>query len=210
MSLIALGSYLVVSFVFSNEAGYLTYQHFSTLIRFSYTAIPAYFIAAPVAFDLLLRKRRYILPVIALMLLTLAAVPAYQAFASSNLNQGQDPFSLNYRTPGVVIRDYITSAPNATPFVIVGFSQDGWWWTPGTAGISNVSFYPYVTYQALASYKWPSFYVFGDGDNQMYCELHAVVPLGVSLGQYQLVSQQTVLNQSGYSMVKVNLLWLTP
>jgi len=209
MSLLALGSYLVVSFVFSNDANYLTYQHFSTLIRFSDTAIPAYFITAPVAFDILLRKRRYVLPVIAALLFTFAAIPTYQAYASSGLNLGQNPFSLDYRTPGIIIRDYVTSTPDGAPFVIMGYGASSWWWTPGTAGIRDVSFSPYLSYQELADSRLQSFYVFGDGDNQMYCELHAVIPHGVSLGVYQLVGQRVVLNQSGYSMVKVNLHWPT-
>jgi len=91
----------------------------------------------------------------------------------------------------------------------MGYSEGSWWWTPGTSGIRDVSFSPYLSYQQLADSRLQSFYVFGDGDNQMYCELRVVIPHGVSLYQYQLVGQRVVLNQSGYSMVKVNLHWLT-
>jgi len=205
--LLALGSFLVVSFVFSDDPNYLGYQHFSTLIRFSHTAIPAYFVAAPVAFELLLRKRKYVLPTIAIMLLTLAAIPLYEGYASSNLGLPQNPFSLDYRTPGIILRDYVTSVRSGNQFVVMGFSQNSWWWTPGTAWMQNVTFFPYLTYQEFAAHRWSTFYVFGDGDGQMYCELHAVIPHGVSLGVYQLVGQHVVLNQSGYSMVKVNLHW---
>jgi len=129
VALLALGSFLVLAVVFSDYPNYLNYQHVSTLIRFANTAIPAYFIAVPVAFDLLLRKRKLILPVIAVMLLTLTAIPTYQAYASSNLGLQQNPFSLDFRTPGIILRDYITSVQGSAQFIIMGYSQGSWWWT---------------------------------------------------------------------------------
>ena len=208
LALLALGSYLGVAFVFSNQPSYLTFDHLSTLIRFSDTAIPAYFIAGPVAFDLILRKRKYAIMVVMLMLLTLAAVPAYQSFAASNLNLTQNPFSLDYRTPGVVVRDYASSVQNGPSLAVMGLGNGSWWWTPGSAWMSNVTPSPYLTYGQLLSLGLSTFYVLGDGSSQgMYCELHVELPYGASLGQYRVVGERTVASQGGYSLVEVNLHW---
>ena len=208
LAILALGSYLGVAFVFSSQPSYFTFDHVSTLIRFSDTAIPAYFVAAPVAFSFILRKRRYLLPVVTALLLTLAAVPVYQSYAASNLGLAQNPFSLNYRTPGVVIRDYATSIRNSPQLNVVGFDGSSWWWTPGSTWVGNVNFSPYITYQQLVSHGWSTFYVFGDGSSDgRHCELDAVVPYGVSLGQFRVVGEQTVTSQDGYSLVKVQLQW---
>jgi hypothetical protein len=74
--------------------------------------------------------------------------------------------------------------------------------------MSNVTLSPYLTYQQLVSRGWSTFYVLGDGSsNGMYCELHAAVPYGASLGQYRVTSEQTVASQDGYNLVKVQLQW---
>jgi hypothetical protein len=78
------------------------------------------------------------------------------------------------------------------------------------AWVCNLTLSPYLTYAQLISRGWSTFYVFGDGgSNGMYCELHAVVPHGTSLGQYRVVNEQTVASQDGYSLVKVELDWLS-
>lgn len=204
--IISLASYFFVVFFFSTDASYLTPKHYSTLIRFSHAALPAYFLAAPFAFVSIQRNRKLAVSVALLVLVTLAAVPVYQPFAASGLNLEQNPFSLGYRTPGVIIRDYVTTHSGNGPFNIIGFDQDNWFWTPGSSAITNVQFYSSLA-QAVLMKKSQTFYVFGHEKSQVTCGTRtAVLPAAIN-GDYQVVSQSLVLADSGYYIVKVQLHW---
>ncbi|MDV3243552.1 MAG: hypothetical protein LYZ66_00085 [Nitrososphaerales archaeon] len=205
--LISLASYYIVAFVFSTDASYLTGEHYSTLIRFSHAALPAYFLAAPIAFVSIRRNRKLVGLVALLVLVTFAAIPVYQTFAASNLNLGQNPFSLSYRMPGVVIRDYLTTHSGDGPFTIMGFGRDGWFWTPGSSAIANVQFYPSLSQAELLNHRWQTFYVYGPDWSQVVCGTQAALLPGATNGDYEVVSQSLALAGSGHYMVKVQLRW---
>lgn len=184
LSFLALASYLIVSFIFSPDPTFLTYQNYSTIIRFSDTALPAYFLVAPVGISMIAGRKNYRRAMVALLLVfLLIAVPAYEIYASSNLAYaGENPFPLGYRTPAAQIRDYISAHQSEGPFNIVGIPS-GWLFTPGvedlhdvqifapsaipTANLSYVGLFyeqqliPYLSYSEFVQKRWPAFYVYG-------------------------------------------------
>ena len=112
-SVVALGSYFVVSFIFAPDPYYFSFQNYSTVIRFSDTALPGYFIAAPFFLSIVSRNRKRIFALLSVVVIfLLIAVPVYQTYAASNVNYtgSQNPFGAGYRTDAALMRDYFASA----------------------------------------------------------------------------------------------------
>lgn len=183
LSLLALASYLIVSYIFSPDPTFLSFQNYSTIIRFSDTALPAYFLVAPLGVSIIAGKKNYWRTMVAVLILfLLLAVPAYETYASSNLTHaGGNPFSLDYRTSAAQIRDYVLAHQSDAPFNIVGIPP-GWIFTPGVEDLHQVQvfapapipitlshvglFYerlliPYLSYNEFIRERWTTFYVFG-------------------------------------------------
>jgi len=227
LCLIAFGSYLVVSYVFSSDPTYLTFAHYSTIIRFSDTATPAYFLLAPFAFPALVKRRRVIYAFIAVLLvLSIALVPTYQSYTASNLSLQTNPFSLGYREPGVDLRDYVSSHPNAAPFNVVGFppptglpegepAWDSLWWTPGGSGLQRVSIFPYLNESAFLQYHWTAFYLYYYDAHDIQSQAAYLYPAVDPSSQFnstlpfRLVGDQVIFHDSsGGTLMAIQISWL--
>lgn len=226
LSLLALGSYFVVSFVFSTDAFYLTFTNYSTIIRFSDTALPAYFLLAPFAIGAVAKRgRKYALGIIALFFIfIMAAVPVYQSYASSTLISytGSNPFALNYRTDAVLIRDYILSHERDAPFYIIGWPS-AWDFTPGTDLLPPVGVYtpfpnpfiPYLSHNHFLANKWSAFYVYNPNSldfiraNAPYLVqfVSPNEPSSNSTVPYTVVSREVVMQNPSFTLTKVQLSW---
>jgi hypothetical protein len=227
LCLLAFGSYLVVSYLFSDDPTYLTFAHYSTIIRFSDTATPAFFLLAPLAFPALVKRRRVIYGFVAVLLvLSVALIPTYQNYTASNLNLQTNPYSLGYRQPGVDLRDYVSSNRNAAPFNIMGFppptglpqEQPAWdslWWTPGGSALQGVNVYPYLSESAFLQYHWTSFYLYYYNVHVLQNQaeyLYPVVEPNQQLNStlpFRLAGEQVIFHDSsGGTLIEVRLSWV--
>lgn len=223
LALLALGSYLVVSFLFSADPTYISFAHYSTILRFSDTALPAYFIIVPLFFAAISKHKKTTYAIFAILLIfTVAAIPAYESFASSNLNLAQEnPFALNYRIAGVDLRDYVLSNPSACPLNVIGFSTGlGDWesltWTPGAPAGNCINVYPYMPVGQFAAQHWSTFYVYLYDLQSIPSQSSYLIPLlngsqGAQVPQDQqfaLAGRQVIFqDSSGGQLVKIELNW---
>jgi len=170
----ALGSDLVVSYIFAPSPDYLTFKNYSTIIRFSGTAMPAFFLTAPFFLDIVAKKRKRILGLLGIIGVSLLIlVPVYQVYAISNLGYTTvSPFGLDYRSPAVQARDYINAHPADAPFHVIGLPY-GWPFTPGIDGLRTVDIYsptpqhtlsPALNYSAFLAKHWTEFYVYSSSN----------------------------------------------
>lgn len=220
LALASLGSYFVVSYIFAPDPGYLAFQNYSTIIRFSDTALPAFFLLAPFAISRLTNKRKAYAFAAAVIVFLLVAVPTYEVYASSNLNYAAgNPFSLGYRTPAIQVRDYITSH-SGEDFYVVGVPY-GWYFTPGVEVLRRVNVYPLnspsltapINYTQFLSYRWETFYLYASPsltEVQSYAPyIYALVNPSYKIPglPFHLVGSQTVINDTGFVLVKIELSW---
>jgi hypothetical protein len=212
----ALGSYLFVSYVFSADPTYLSFEHYSTIIRFSDTALPAYFLLAPFAFSFLVRKRSHLYAVAGIFLIfLLVAVPTYETYASSNLGIGGNPFSLGYRAAGIQVRDYFAANGSAGPIFVMGISSDSWFFVPGGNSIGDAHFYGYLNQTDFIKQRWDVFYLYvPDAVYVVNAEPYLgqfVNPNGIPVipypDAYSLVGTQVAFNDSAGAFIKVQLSW---
>jgi hypothetical protein len=214
--LLALGSYLFVSFIFSPDPTYLSFQHFSTIIRFSDTAIPAYLLGAPFVFAALARRGRS-LTFLAILLVAflVVAIPVYQVFAASNLGLGGNPFALSYRTPGVEIRDFVYANPSGAPFYIMAPPDAFWTWTPGSGHLASVHFFLYLNESQFVKQHWSTFYLYGGGTSSL---TQAVPYLGQAIEAlptnssansqpFQVTGRQVIFDDQGGLLMKIQVSW---
>jgi hypothetical protein len=170
-SLTALGSYLVVSFIYAPDPAYFSFQNYSTLIRFSDTALPAYFLTVALVMSFVAKSQKRIVAILAIFATFLiVAVPVYQVYAASNFNytSGQNPFQFGYRTDAVLLRDYLDSnAPNNQNINLVGVPY-GWTFTPGVQDLYWVHAYaigdnplvPGLSLSNFTSMRWSTLYLY--------------------------------------------------
>jgi len=227
LCLLAFGSYLVVSYLFSGDPTYLTFAHYSTIIRFSDTATPAYFLLAPFAFPALVRRPRVLYGFVAVLLvLSVALIPTYQSYAASNLSLQTNPYTLGYRTPGVDLRDYVSSNAKASPFNIMGFPPstglptqepafDSLWWTPGGNAVQGVNIYPYLSESTFTQYHWTSFYLYYYGVQDIQSQAAYLYPAVVPSAQqnstlpFKLLGEQVIFHDSsGGTLIEIQLSWV--
>jgi len=221
-SLTALGSYFVVSFVYALDPYYFSFQNYSTIIRFSDTALPAYFLLAPLAMRAIAKRRRFVAGVgVGTLIFLVAAVPVYQTYALSNLSIASgNPFSLDYRTPAAQVRDYINAHPEDAPFYVVG-APFGWSFTPGIQDLSSTRFYPQLPFLNFTQNRWTSFFICTGSDigsinsqPQYVAELTKLaggIPLNHTFTPpYHVVSDNIVIRGDGYWLAHVQVSWPTP
>jgi hypothetical protein len=224
LALLSAGSYFVVSFIFSTDPFYLSFFNYSTIIRFSDTALPTYFLCAPVIFSVIAkRKKQSIGVVLVLLFFVVAAVPVYETYASSSLVSytGANPFALNFRTDAVQIRDYVSNHQRDSPFNIIGW-PNGWNLTPGTDLLLDTNVFgiiqpgqPPISYQQFLSDRWSTVYVYYTSNvDQFKANAAYFVPLitpgatdGNTTSPFSVVSRQVVLQGSDFSLIKVDLVW---
>ncbi len=225
LALCSLGSYFVVSFIFSTDPFYLSFSNYSTIIRFSDTALPAYFLCAPFILSVLAKKNKQVIGfALVLLLFVVAAVPIYETYASSNLVSytSSNPFALNFRTDAVVIRNYIGAHPDEGPFNILGYPV-GWIFTPGTDILPSTHVYELVTgtsvqsisYSSFIADRWSTVYIYFTSDISYFNStapylLPLIVP-GARPGSYSdpftVTSSKTVLQGSDFTLIQANLSW---
>jgi hypothetical protein len=224
LALLSAGSYFVVSFIFSTDPFYLSFFNYSTIIRFSDTALPTYFLCAPVVFSILAKHRKQAIGVVLLLLFfVVAAVPIYETYASSSLVSytGTNPFALNFRTDAVQIRDYVSSHGGSAPFYVIGW-PNGWNLTPGTDLLANTEVYgiiqpgqPPLSYQQFLSNRWSTIYVYYTSNaDQFKANAPYFLPFiepsatyGNTTSPFSVVNRQEVLRGADFSLIKVSLAW---
>lgn len=223
-ALVALASYLVVSFIFAPDPTYFSFQDYSTIIRFSDTALPAYFLCAPLFLALVSRSRRRIAGLgIAVIVFLALAVPVYQTYAASNFNytSGQNPFQLGYKTDAAVLRDYFSGLPGNGTTDLVGLPY-GWSFTPGVQDIRGLSAYsigwsslnPTLVLDNFTSMRWSSFYLYHPNgqvfpkDQRFYAlMLNSSSPSAGSPAPYSVTRVLPVLRGADFTMYRVELAW---
>jgi len=84
--LASLASDLVVSFLFAPDPTYFSFTNYSTIIRFSGTALPAFFLTAPFFLSFVSKRKTRAIGLAAVTIaFLLILIPAYETFAISNL-----------------------------------------------------------------------------------------------------------------------------
>jgi hypothetical protein len=220
----SLGSYLVVSYIFSSDPTYFSFSNYSTIIRFSDTALPAYFLTAPLALTVIAKSRPRLFGLIAVFLVfLLMAVPVYQTYAASNIQYvSENPFQLDFRTQAVQMRNYLASNASGQPFILIGVPY-GWIFTPGVEDLHNVQAYsliktpslPSLTPENFTSRHWSTLYLFVDTPSTFKTipSLQAIAN-GSALAltsthlPFKVISIQRILQNRGFVLLKVQLEWL--
>jgi hypothetical protein len=220
-SVVALGSYFIVSFIYAPDPYYFSFQNYSTVIRFSDTALPAYFLMAPFFLSLVAKNRRRMAGLVAVFLIFVAvALPVYQVYAVSNFGQTNgNPFSLSYHTPAADVRNYFASGKATAPYNLVGLPY-GWAFTPGVQDLKGVSAYtlvangqaPPMNYTTFVSLHWGSFYVSstdttGRGTDLPNYLSDLIQQNATVILPYSLVGSQIVLSEPGFVLLHVYVSW---
>lgn len=169
-ALLALGTFGGAAFVYSS----VTTLPLSTALRYSYDALPAYFLLAPIVLSRIKKGKSYGLIIAGLIISGLLGVPFYQGALQSGLggsypylNGNQSFLTLDYRTPYAQMRDYFHAHP-APQYVVVGEPKAqylnmtyDWKFTPNVSDL-NVIFYPY---SQLKFHNLTSFYLYIERPN---------------------------------------------
>jgi hypothetical protein len=224
-ALTALGSYFIVSFIFAPDPSYFSFQDYSTIIRFSDTALPAYFIAAPYFVVMLSKSRKRLAGLGAVcVIFLLIAVPVYEGYASSNFNQiAQNPFQLGYRSDAVILRNYFAANGNGQPLNLVGVPY-GWTFTPGVQDIRDLHAYatgpdqtvPELLLNNFTSLRWPVFYIYANPppynfppNSQFLVQFLSSTPASSAnpSSTFTTLKTQPVLSGSDFTLYEVQLKW---
>lgn len=152
LGLISITTFAGTAFIYSSAPVTL-----STLIRYAYDALPAFFILAPLMLMRLNSRKAFALVAVGLTVTGLGGALVYQSYLQSNLggnypflNGNQSFLGLDYRAPLAQMRDYFHGLPRQH-FDVLAQTQSlaenettNWNFTPGVSDI-NVTFYPYDT-----------------------------------------------------------------
>ena len=221
-SLTALGSYLIVSFIYAPDPDYFSFRDYSTVIRFSDTALPAYFLAAPFFLMMLSMSRKRMIGLAAVCVaFLLIAVPVYQVYAASNFNYTtQNPFDLGYRSDAVLLRNYFAANDSNQAVDLVGVPY-GWTFTPGVQDLRAQAYAigqnpltPEITLGNFTSMRWSVFYVyrtlplsaFPPENSFLERVFNSTSSANGSL-PFTVLSVQPVLHGSDFTLYRVQLEW---
>ena len=222
MAIIALGSYFVVSFIYAPLPYYFSFAYYSTVIRFSDTALPAYFLVAPFALAIIAKRRARVLGLaVVVIIFLIAAVPVYETYAASNLTSlgSSNPFNLSYHTPGAEVRDYFQANPASSPVYVAGLPY-GWVFCPGVQDLKFVNAYdfvnngqaPFLNSSIFVSEHWTSLFLYSTSPSDPAESLPSflAVPLenpSNSTYSYSFSNAQTVASDSDFALVHVTVTW---
>jgi len=225
IALIALGSYFVVSFIFAPDSSYFSFQNYSTIIRFSDTALPAYFVASPYFILSVAKSRKRMAGLGAVCIIfLLIAVPVYEGYASSNFYQiTQNPFQLSYRSDAVLLRNYFATNIDGQPTNLVGVPY-GWTFTPGVQGIPDLHAYatgpdqtvPELLLNNFTAMKWQVFYIYTPPppydfppNSQFLVQFlsSTSTPIENASSQFTILRSHPVLSGSDFMLYEVQLQW---
>jgi hypothetical protein len=217
----AFGSYLVVSFIFAPDPSYFSFQNYSTIIRFSDTALPAYFLVAPIFLAVFARSRRRMMSLGAVTVtILLLLVPVYETYAASNFNfTSSNPFQFGYRTDAAIVRDYFVGLPSGGPSYVAGLPY-GWVFTPGVQDLKSVSVFtfinngqaPYLNYTKFLSLHWNELYLFSSSPASPGQDLpkFLATPLRSAANSsypYSISSSRVALEGADFVLLQVTLVW---
>jgi hypothetical protein len=224
-SVFALGSYFIVSFIYSSSPYYFSFQDYSTVIRFSDTALPAYFLSAPFFLSLLTRNRKRMLGLAVVCVgFLLVAVPVYQVYAASNINYtSQNPFQPGYHTDAALLRNYFAANDSNQTIELVGLPY-GWTFTPGVQDLHAVTAYsigpssiaPEIGYGNFTAMKWPVFFLYVNepssafpSDDQFLAQFfNSTAQSSTSApSPFTVVGTQPVLHGSDFVLYRIQLDW---
>jgi hypothetical protein len=223
-SFVALGSYFVVSFINAPSPYYFSFQDYSTVIRFSDTALPAYFLTAPFVLLKISKSRKRIAGLAAVSVaFLLIAVPVYQTYAASNLNYvSQNPFQLGYHTDAAVMRNYFAANDRGQAIFLVGVPY-GWQFTPGLQdldvhaySIGQQPLFPELTLSNFTSMRWQVFYIYVNTPTSMYPPESQFLVQFINSSQglnakdsssFAFVGSRPVVHGSDFTLYEVNLRW---
>jgi hypothetical protein len=223
-SLVALGSYFVVSFIFAPDPYYFSFENYSTIIRFSDTALPAYFLVAPFFLTIIAKNRTRVLSLLGvLVVFLLIAVPVYEGYAASNIHYtSQNPFDLGYRSDAALIRNYFSSTEGNQTINLVG-QPYGWTFTPGVQNLRSVHAYsigespllPHLAAGNFTSARWSDLYLFTSSttdipsNSSSLLGLITQMPVGNSTlaNQFTITGGQKVLEGPDFVLYEVQLGW---
>jgi len=222
--LIALGSYFVVSYIFGNDPSYFSFTNYSTIIRFSDTALPAFFLTAPIALGVVAKRRKGLMLYAAVIIIFLvAAVPVYQNYAASNIRYvGANPFAFGYHTDAVLIRNYMHQNLPGQTVTMIGVPY-GWVFTPGVQDLSRVTVYDFTSNPALphldsgnfTSTRLATFFVLIydsatiDHDAPWLAPfINSTIQSGSIEGSsYTITGRSLVFETSAFQLLQVSLAW---
>ena len=221
-SLTALGSYLIVSFIYAPDPYYFSFQDYSTVIRFSDTALPAYFLVAPFFISMLAKNRKRMLALAAVCVaFLLIAVPVYQVYAASNFNYtSQNPFDLGYRSDAVALRDYFAANDSNQAVNLIGVPY-GWTFTPGVQDLRVQAFAigqnpltPEITLNEFVALRFPVVYLyytpasaFPPEDSFLSQLFDSNQTFSVGFAAFTVLGVQPVLHGSDFTLYEVPLRW---
>ncbi len=212
LSILAFTSYLGVCYLVSWDPSYLTFLHYSTVIRFSNTALPAFFLSAPFFFSRFVNTRRRVLVVFGILVLfSVVSLSSYEAYAASNLGYANaNPFLLSYRTPAAQVRDYLLTQQGTGQSVVMGV-PGGWSLTPGVQDL-RAEVVPYLNQTQFIQQRWTRFYLYVPSNtaplSSEYPYLGDILN-GTQLGNvsYSVADTLVVTQGTGFSLVRVDLVW---
>jgi hypothetical protein len=224
-SLVALGSYFIVSFIYAPDPNYFSFRNYSTVIRFSDTALPAYFFTAPMFLSIISKRRKRLLGLATTtVLFLLLLVPVYETYAASSISYtAENPFQPGYRSDAVLVRDYLASLPANQPINLIGLPY-GWTFTPGVQDLRSVDVYtvvpnpdfPYVTLENLTSLRWTSLYIYLSGTAVYAAYAPFVLQLlnstagsspNVASPPFTVVSAHPAFRGPDFTLYQVQLMW---
>ncbi|MDA4122237.1 MAG: hypothetical protein OK456_03540 [Thaumarchaeota archaeon] len=224
ITLIALGSYLIVSYIFGYDQSYFSFTNYSTIIRFSDTALPAFFLTAPIALGVIAkRKKGLVIYAAVIIIFLIAAVPVYQNYAASNIRYvGANPFAFGYHTDAVLIRNYVEQNLSGQKLTIIGVPY-GWIFTPGVQDLSQLSVYDYTRDPVLphldsgnfTSMRLTTFYVLIYDASTIARDAPWLAPFinstlqsgSISGSAYTVTGRSVVYDTSAFELLKVSLVW---
>jgi hypothetical protein len=224
MAIFALSSYFVVSFIFAPDPYYFSFQNYSTVIRFSDTALPAYFMLAPFFLALVSKSRKRTLSLLGVcVLFLLIAVPVYEAYATSNIGYtSQNPFQPGYKTDAALIRNYFAATGSSQTVNLVGLPY-GWEFTPGVQDLRFIHAYsigesplfPHLTASNFTSAKWDVFYLFTSSAASFPSDPGALLQyIGQSpvsnqtlASSFTILASQPVIKGFDFTLYEVQLGW---
>lgn len=223
-SVFALGSYLIVSFIYAPSPYYFSFGDYSTVIRFSDTALPAYFLVAPFFLAIVSKSRKRMLGLaVVCVAFLLIAVPVYQVYAASNIDYtSQNPFQPGYHTDAALMRNYFAANDSNQAVELVGLPY-GWTFTPGVQdlhaqaySIGPSSIAPEITYGNFTAMKWPVFFLYVNEpssafptEDQFLAQFFnsTAQPGQVTGNPFTIVGTQPVLHGSDFTLYRVQLDW---
>lgn len=152
LGFLGLAVFAAVVFIFS----VVPYIPTSTIIRYAYDALPAFFLFVPYLLNKVKGNKPYAVMVICLVAFAGVGVISYQPLLQTNLGfsypflSGEQSFlTLDYRAPYAQIRDYLHSQPPQSfmvlaedPLSLDANVTNDWRFTPGVSDI-DVTFFPY-------------------------------------------------------------------